>query len=119
MAGIFSHALDKLGNKQRFENILHVICVRHGLNRADFLQAEEDFMSGRIKLAFKAAIYPPDLVRAAMEIHNIANDKFRGEIVRAAVPEFSKSAIALSDAILNPKNRIIYIDPDDPEFKKL
>jgi len=119
MAGMIDLGLDKFGSKARFENILHVVCVQNGLNRADLLQAEEDMVTGYVKLAFRPPKHSPEVMQAALDIHNIASDVFRGEVVRAAVPEFARAAIVLSDAILNRNNRIIIIDPDDPQFKRL
>ena len=110
----FTQVLD---DKAAFERMLQRVCDRHGIARADFLQAEMTDYGNRLALAFKPARYDIGLVRLANAVHDRLNDEFVGEVTRAAAPELSKDAAELTNAILNPERRIIYVD--EKAFKNL
>lgn len=97
-------------NKHLFERMLIAVCTKHGIARSDFLQAERDQFSNRIRLAFKPAQYDVETLNLARNVLARLNAEFVGEVTRAAVPELSKDAADLAQRIINPQNRIIYVD---------
>jgi hypothetical protein len=99
------------GNRAQFETALQSVCMAHRMNRDDFIEAQQDVITGHVMLTFKAPVFSPDMVVLANKIHSLLNDEFRGEVARAAAPALSAGAATLADAILNPKLRIITIDP--------
>lgn len=86
-------------------------CENYGFDPKQYHSNHEDFVTGRIKMAFKPRRSPPELVELANKIHDTMNDPLRGEVVRAAVPELAGNAAALADLILNPKMHVVEIDP--------
>lgn len=102
-----------------FEALLQTVCREHGLARTDFLQAERDARTMRLCLQFKAPRYDQALMDMARAVLNISDDELRGEMVRAAVPQFSEAAIKLATAIVNPKPRVVMIDPEAYDYRKM
>ena len=97
-------------NKHLFERMLVAVCTKHGIARSDFLQAEHDYYSDRIKLSFRPVQHDVETLDLARNILVRLTTEFVGEVTRAAVPELATDAEALAKRIINPQNRIIYVD---------
>ena len=96
----------------QLEHAIQYVCKMHGLDRADYIDIQDDIRTGRLKFAFKAPKYIPEVCELADHIHRLLNDPLRGEVARTTTPALSAYAATLVDTILNPRPRIIEMDRD-------
>lgn len=97
--------------KQR--RIVAEIAKYNGIDPARFRVAQQNFLDGSYTFAFNAYAVPPELKDAARTVRAMLADEFRGEIIKAAVPEFAKQVAALMDKIDNAKDTTIRLSEHD------
>lgn len=98
----------------RLAQVLPEICRKYGLNSQDFIRAEQETvpfdLTDCVRLEFRAPTYDDALRKLAGDVHRQLADPFVGDVTRAAAPNLSAAAKKLADAILQPTNRVVYVD---------